>query len=78
MGVLTPLVWRQLPPRLAGLAAVIFFTIIANAFVTGVLSEVDDRYQSRVIWLLPLLAGAFVLEWLDHRPSKPAPERELV
>jgi hypothetical protein len=78
MGVLTPLVWRQLPPRLAGLAAVIFFTIIANAFVTGVLSEVDDRYQSRVIWLLPLLAGAFVLEWLDHRPSKLAPERELV
>jgi hypothetical protein len=78
MGVLTPLVWRRLPPRLIGLAAVIFFTVIANAFVTGVLSEVDDRYQSRVIWLLPLLAGAFVLEWLDHRPAKFAPERELV
>jgi hypothetical protein len=53
---------------------VIFFTVIANAFVTGVLSEVDGRYQSRVIWLLPLLAGAFVLEWLDHRPAKVASE----
>ncbi len=78
MGVLTPFVWRHAPPRFVGLAAVIFFTVIANAFVTGVLSEVDDRYQSRVIWLLPLLAGAFVLEWLDHRPAKLAPERELV
>jgi len=74
MGVLAPFVWRHLSPRLVGLTAVIFFTVIANAFVTGVLSEVDGRYQSRVIWLLPLLAGAFVLEWLDHRSAKVASE----
>ena len=41
--------------------------VIANGFVTGILSMVEDRFQSRVIWLLPLLAGVFVLEWLDHR-----------
>jgi hypothetical protein len=74
MGVLTPFVWRYLSFRLVGLAAVIFFTVVANAFVTGVLSEVDGRYQSRVIWVLPLLAGTFVLEWLDHRPAKVASE----
>src|SRR5208337_2365374 len=37
MGVLAPFVWRHLSPRLVGLTAVIFFTVIANAFVTGVL-----------------------------------------
>jgi hypothetical protein len=34
-------------------------------FVTGVMSSVEDRYQSRVIWLVPMLAGAFVLAWLS-------------
>jgi hypothetical protein len=69
LGVLVPLVRRHLSHRLVGLTAVIFFAVVANAFLTGVLSEVDDRYQVRVIWLLPLLTGAFVLEWLDHRRS---------
>jgi len=48
--------------------------VIANAFVTGVLSMVEDRFQSRVIWLLSLLAGLFVLDWLDHwqRPGSGA------
>jgi len=41
--------------------------LIANAAVTGVLSNISDRYQSRVIWLVPLLAGVMVLEWLDRR-----------
>ncbi len=67
LGVLVPLMRRHLSHRLVGLTAVIFFAVVANAFVTGVLSEVDDRYQVRVIWLLPLLAGAFVLEWINHR-----------
>ena len=77
IGVLTPFVWRHLSPRVVGLAAVIFFTVIANAFVAGVFSEVDGRYQSRVIWLLPLLAGVFVLEWVDHRTAGPGSRRRV-
>jgi hypothetical protein len=78
LGVLVPLVRRHLSHRLVGLTAVIFFAVVANAFVTGVLSEVDDRYQVRVIWLLPLLAGAFVLEWIDHRRSgREAPSADV-
>jgi hypothetical protein len=46
---------------------VVLATVIANAVVTGVLSVVDDRYQCRVIWLLPLLAGIFFLDWLQQR-----------
>jgi hypothetical protein len=63
----TPFIWRHRKPRLVGLTTVVVFMLIANAFVTGVLSALEDRYQSRVIWLLPLLGGLFAMEWLDHR-----------
>jgi hypothetical protein len=79
IAILTPIAWRRLSSRLVGLSAVVVFILIANAFITGVLSNVEDRYQSRVIWLLPLLAGLRLLEWLERRPaltfSKSAPEK---
>ena len=70
IGILMPFIRRHRKPRLVGLTAVIVFMLITNAFVTGVLSGVEDRYQSRVIWLVPLLAGLFALEWLDHRTRR--------
>jgi hypothetical protein len=36
--------------------------IVGNAFTLGALSGPSDRYQGRVIWLVPLLAGCFVLK----------------
>ncbi len=53
--------------QLIGLAAVIAFVVITNAAVTGILSNIEDRYQARVIWLVPLLAAMFVLTWLDNK-----------
>jgi hypothetical protein len=47
--------------------------MIANAFVTGVFSTVDDRYQARVVWLMPMLAILFALQWIESRRS-PRPE----
>ncbi len=67
IGVFTPRKWRSWPPRLIGLGVVIVSTVVANAFVTGMLSMVENRFQSRVIWLLPLLAGVLVLDWRDGR-----------
>jgi membrane protease YdiL (CAAX protease family) len=67
VGILMPFIWRRGRPRVLGLTAVIVFVVIVNALVTGVLASVEDRYQGRVIWLVPLLAAVFVLEWLDHR-----------
>ncbi len=58
------LLWRRWTPRLAGLALVIIPAVLANAFVTGVLSTVEDRYQSRVVWLIPFLAAALVFAWI--------------
>jgi len=54
-------------PRVIGLAAIIGFVVVVNAAVTGVLANVEDRYQARVIWLVPLLAAVLVLTWLDER-----------
>jgi hypothetical protein len=34
------------------------------------LSMVEDRFQSRVIWLLSFLAGLFVMVWLDGRRAQ--------
>jgi hypothetical protein len=65
IGVFTPRMWRRRSPRLPGLGLVIVSTVVANAFVTGILSMVENRFQSRVIWLLPLLAGILVLDWFD-------------
>jgi hypothetical protein len=61
-----PRVWRSRSPRLIGLGIVIVSTVVANALVTGTLSMVEDRLQSRVIWLLTLLAIVLVLDWLER------------
>jgi hypothetical protein len=60
-------VWRHRPARILGLGMVIISAVIMNALVTGVISGVETRYQSRVIWLLPLLACVLLLDWREHR-----------
>jgi hypothetical protein len=69
IAVSIPLLWRHYSPRLAGLSLIVISIVLANAFVSGVLSVVDDRYGCRVIWLLPLLAAAFLLDGLDRWES---------
>lgn len=43
--------------------------LLVNAFVTGVLSSVANRYQGRLIWVLPALALGF---WLARRRTSEA------
>ncbi len=69
--VLLPFVWGRLSERLTGLGIVIVSILIANAFVTGSMSMVDERYGSRVIWLLPFLVGLCVLDSVVTRRSGP-------
>ena len=66
-----PWLWRQRQTRLLGFLIVIIPTLIANAFITAVASEVDSRFQARVIWVLPLLAGLIVFCWMDSRHVTP-------
>lgn len=67
IAVLIPFLWRRHSTRLAGLSLVVVATVVANALVTGVMSVVDDRYGARIMWLIPLLAGIFFLDWLNQR-----------
>jgi len=42
------------------------FTLLGvalNAVVGGCLSEPHNRYQARVIWLVPLIALVVALQW---------------
>jgi len=69
IAVFVPLLWRRHAKSLPGLALVVFSTVVLNALLTGALSIVDERYQCRVIWMIPLLAGICVIDWLEQRPS---------
>ncbi len=68
--VFLPFAWHRAPPRLIGLSVVIVSVVIANAFVTGTMSMVDERYGSRVIWLLPFLVALFILDWFLVRRTE--------
>lgn len=56
--------------RLLGLTGLVVATLLLNAAITGDLSGPDDRYQSRVLWLLPLLAACFAIA----AAQRPVPE----
>jgi hypothetical protein len=62
VGTLMLLRFKQHSHRLATLALIVAAMVAANAFLTGVLSMVDDRYGCRIMWMIPLLAGLFLLE----------------
>jgi hypothetical protein len=48
-------------PDLRRFSVIVAAGVLINAFVCGALSGPEDRYQARVIWLIPLLAGLIYL-----------------
>jgi len=64
--------WRHrrdgLDTPAAAFVALVLAGLLANALICGLLSTPHDRYQARVIWLLPLLAGLLALR---ARPAAP-------
>jgi hypothetical protein len=57
---------KRLPSELRFFALTVVLGILGNAVVTAVLSTPEARYQSRVSWLVPLLAA---LLWLQVNPG---------
>lgn len=53
--------WRNGRPDLAALALFVFLALLGNAFICGALSNPHDRYQSRLVWLAPLVAGMIIV-----------------
>jgi hypothetical protein len=58
--------WRS-DPLLSQLAAFTLTMLVGHAMIIGALSTLHDRYQSRVVWLLPLFAVLSVLRALTVR-----------
>jgi hypothetical protein len=69
-----PVLWHRRRWRPLGMVAIIVPALLANAFVTAVLSEADSRYQSRVVWLVPLAAGLIALDLLNRWRSRDVAE----
>ena len=61
--------WVALRRRrvIGGLYAAILTALLANAFVSGALSGVFDRYQSRFVWLAVFAALLMLLDWWTER-----------
>ena len=56
------------------LLAAVAAALLGNALITGALSDVHDRYQSRVVWLAPL---AVILVMMRLRLSQQRTEADL-
>jgi hypothetical protein len=61
--------FRPAPSELSWLAAVVIATILGNAFVCGALSNPNDRYGARMIWLATFVL--LLVPWRIGRPSQP-------
>lgn len=67
---LLPQIIRLRNTRLLGLTFVTFTTILLNAIITGTISEVDSRYQARIVWLIPLFASLLLLARIRTAPMQ--------
>ncbi len=59
---------KKLSSIAVSLAITIFFALILNAGICGILSDPHHRYQARIIWLLPFISILFCLNFFQrHR-----------
>ncbi len=63
--VLLPKLREKLSLNIFFFIAYTIFAIIINSFVTGTFSGVVNRYQNRVIWLIPFIALMLIIKYAD-------------
>ncbi len=68
---------RKPPRRLLDMAAIVLLGLAANAAICGILSGPLDRFQGRVIWLVPFLAVLFALSVRRTLVLAPQPARPV-
>lgn len=74
-GLLPLAIWSARRRRydLAALALFVLVALVGNAFICGALSNPHDRYQSRMVWLAPLVFGmAVAICWREQHPIDPS------
>ena len=55
--------WRRRDGPALSLVAALITGLLVNAALGGALSDVHDRYQSRLIWLAPMVAAMLAMRW---------------
>ena len=58
------LAWRRRDRDALALVATVGAALIVNGALAGALSDVHDRYQSRLVWLAPLAALLLTARWM--------------
>ena len=61
---------RRRDPVGASLCSAILIALLANALMAGALSDVHDRYQSRLVWLAPYAVLALAARWGWFKPGR--------
>jgi hypothetical protein len=65
------LTWRRRDGLGLGLVAAVGTALVANAAMAGALSDVHDRYQSRLVWLAPFVLLIAARGWRERRHGSP-------
>jgi len=62
---------KSLKPEDHFMLLIVFLGLLGNAMVCAIFSGVTDRYQSRVIWVFPVVVVALALRiWLEQRSRR--------
>lgn len=69
LGIICILKGRAISANLIWFAAISIFSYVANAVLTGALANVYSRLQSRIAWLIPLVACMLIVSLL-RKPQK--------
>jgi hypothetical protein len=60
-------------PFTRALCATVLLALLGNATICGVLSNPNDRYQGRMVWLAVLAAGIAISSWRKRNAAAPEP-----
>lgn len=71
--LLALLLWRAADRRLVAASLLVLLALAGNAVICGAASGPHHRYQARIAWLLPLLAGSVLVGRLPEAPLRRAP-----
>jgi hypothetical protein len=63
------LAWRRRDAPALSLLVALLVGLMVNAALGGALSDVHDRYQSRLIWLAPMIAAMLAMRWRASGPK---------
>ena len=68
---------RSIDPNLWRWSGFILVAVLVNAVTCGILASPYDRFQARVIWLLPLVASVLTMSAIEARRLAHAPRRPV-